>query len=255
MDSAESIKKRKYVNILGIEVPTWLTINSVIEEAVNAINESKKITIASVNPELLVTARDNKSLHSFLKGSDIRLPDGIGVVMASKMLGNPIRERVAGIEVMEALIRSAAKNKQKVFFFGAQPGVATLAAKKLVERYPGFIYDTYAGFENGEPIENYDVVIDRINEYSPDYLFVALGGGKQEQFIVDNIDKLNTRIFMPVGGSFDIFSENSKRAPRVLRSHGFEWLYRLYKQPTRIGRQASLVKFIVIVINERYGKR
>ena len=208
------------------------------------IQNNEKITIASANPEIMLQSRKDEKLQQIINSATYAIPDGIGVVYASKILGGNIKERVTGIDLMYELCDLAVQSGLSVFLYGAKPGVAKKVAVKLQQQYPGI---TIAGYIDGYE-QDKNKIINAINESKAKMVFVALGAPRQEYWIYENADKVCGLIFEGVGGSFDVISGNIKRAPMWIQNHGFEWLYRLIIEPTRFFRQLRLVKFIFTIL-------
>ncbi len=217
------------------------------EEILNEIliglgGEGKKRVVMTPNPELLVMASESKSYQNILNSADFSLPDGIGVVMASKFLGKEVRSRITGVDFMKSFCEKVSNQTVMTGFFGAMPGIAEQASNCLKKTLPN-LHVSYAShlppdFKN--------------NNLKIDILFVALGSPKQEQWIADNIDQLPVKVVMGVGGSFDMISGKTKRAPQLVQKIGFEWLWRLITQPWRWKRQIKLLTFISLVLKEKF---
>ena len=175
------------------------------------------------------------------------VPDGIGVIKAAKILGVPMKERVPGVELGEKMIEYSAKNGKRVYFLGGKPGVASLAAEKMSEKYPGLnVVGTGDGYFKKEGEES-DAVVGKILESGAELLFVCLGVPVQEKWIFANKTRLSesVKVCMALGGSLDVYSGTVKRAPAFFCKTGLEWFYRLIKQPSRIGRMMKLPKFLI----------
>lgn len=229
--------------ILGVKVSNE-TYDTLSKKCLTHIEKKEQAFIVAINPEKIMLASNDEKLQQLLNQADYQIPDGIGVILASKLQKGTINERITGVDLMERLIEDAASHKKKVFFYGGKPGVAESAKKALEEEYAGLsVVGVLDGYQKDE-----QKVIDTINQQAPDYLFVALGSPKQEQWIVKHKKHLNVSIFQGVGGSFDVFSGNVKRAPAFFRKTGTEWLYRLLKEPKRIKRQLNLPRFLVKVM-------
>ena len=169
------------------------------------------------------------------------IPDGSGVILASKILGTPLKKgKVAGVDLGWNLIKAAAEKGYGLYMLGGKPGVAEKAAANLKEMYPSLKISGYADgyFKDDE------TVIEKINESGADILFVALGVPKQELWMSKNRDKLKVRLMAGLGGSVDIYAGEAKRAPKIFIKLGLEWLYRLLREPKRIGRMMKLPKFV-----------
>jgi N-acetylglucosaminyldiphosphoundecaprenol N-acetyl-beta-D-mannosaminyltransferase len=230
---------------LGIDVCTD-TYDQLAAKLLEDINHNRKSFIVAINPEKIMKAQEDMELRDLLNKATYQIPDGIGVILASMMKGGKIRSRVTGIDMMLRLCKEAALHGKKVFLYGAKPGVADEAKKKLEERFPGIqIVGTMHGYEKDE-----NVIVNAINASNPDILFVALGSPAQEYWIVKHMDSLAPKVYQGVGGSFDVVSGRLKRAPLLFQKLGMEWFYRLVKEPWRWKRQLVLPKFLIKAIRE-----
>lgn len=223
------------------------------EELLKEIENKKRVNIISGNPEVLYNGIKNEFLkNSFTKEDALIIPDGVGTLLAAKINGIDITEKIAGIEVMNMLLEEARDKNLKVFLLGAKEEILIKCKEKIKESYDGI---NIVGSNNGFfDLDNCDDLIEKINESKADILFVAMGAPRQEVFIEKYKDKLCCKIFMGVGGSFDVFAGNVNRAPQFMINIGMEWLYRVAKEPWRIKRLGSIPKFLVLSIKER-GKR
>lgn len=199
------------------------------------------------NAEIVYETMFNQELRQIVCQADLVLPDGAGVVLGAKILGTPLKQKVAGIEFAQNLMERL-KNTDKTFYFlGSKPGIAELAAEKMQEKYPGLkICGTADGYFQDEK-----QVVAAINEKKPDVLFVCLGAPKQEIFMTNHKDELQVGLMMGLGGSLDGFAGTVKRAPRWMIRLNLEWLYRLLKEPRRLGRMMRLPKFLWQVVLRR----
>ncbi|WLD92991.1 WecB/TagA/CpsF family glycosyltransferase [Alkalihalobacillus sp. AL-G] len=229
--------------ILGVSVSD-LTYESLINNIDKDINENKKSFIVAVNPEKIMKAQNSPELKTLLNSATYQIPDGIGVIIASKLKKGTITNRITGIDLMMRICLYASNNKKRIFLYGAKPGVAEEAKERLEETFPGVqIVGTQHGYEADE-----DKVIEQINNVNPDILFVAMGSPNQENWIIRNMGRLQVNIFQGVGGSFDVICGNTKRAPKSFRNLGLEWLYRLITEPQRFKRQLALPKFLYKIL-------
>ena len=203
--------------------------------------------IVNINPEIVINSYKDEKLVKELNNQKYQIPDGIGIVYASKIKKGNIKTRITGIDFMEKICQESIKHSAKIFLYGSKPGVADKAATELENKFQGIkIVGTCDGYCDEE------IAFNEIKHSNADIVFVALGSPKQETFIVNNRSKLkNVKIFMPVGGSFDVISKNIKRAPNWIIKLNLEWLYRMLKQPTRLFRQLKIIKFIFLVIKEK----
>jgi N-acetylglucosaminyldiphosphoundecaprenol N-acetyl-beta-D-mannosaminyltransferase len=232
--------------ILGVDVSTD-NYDSLTSKLLKKIDNREKAFIVAINPEKIIKAQDDPSLMQLLNSADFQIPDGIGVILASKFKGGQIRERVTGIDMMLKLCETAAKHQKKIFLYGGKPGRADEAKVKLEEMYPGIqIAGTLHGYEKDQ-----QVVRDAINQSQADIIFVAMGSPAQENWIIANKETLHPSVFQGVGGSFDVISGKIERAPESFQKLGLEWLYRLMKEPWRIKRQAVLPLFLIRAITSK----
>ncbi|AXI01180.1 glycosyltransferase [Sporosarcina sp. PTS2304] len=232
--------------ILGVSVNTE-NYDELIPKVFANIEEGKKSLVVAINPEKLMKAKEDPELHALLNRAEFQIPDGIGVILASKLNKGNIRSRVTGIDMMDRIVEEAAARGKKIFLYGAKPGVAEAAAAKLQMTHPSI---HIAGVQHGYE-KDIQVVLDTINAAQPDILFVAMGSPKQEQWIEQYRDQLHPTLFQGVGGSFDVLAGNIKRAPAAFQKAGAEWFYRLLLEPSRIKRQMNLPKFLVEVYKKK----
>lgn len=230
------------VNILGILVDN-LSMAEIAGRVVEAVSNRRLLRIVTANPEMIYTAAKDDNLKEMINSADLVTPDGVGVVWAARYLGNPVKERVTGIDLAQALFPLAAAQGWRVFLLGGKPGVTELAAAKIAARYPGIVLKFAHGyFRDGE--EN--ALLEEIKGFPTDLLLVGLGAPRQEHWISRH-PGLAT-VSMGVGGTFDVLSGNVKRAPEALQAWHLEWLYRLGQEPSRWRRQLVLPLFAWQVI-------
>jgi len=242
---------RNRVNILGIRFDN-IDAPDALFRAQNALVEKKKGYIVTPNAEFVYACRKNEASRTLINNASLVTPDGIGVVYAGKILGTPVKGRVPGCDLAEALAASMAKSGHTLYLFGAKPGVAKRAAENLMMKHPGLkIVGTHDGyFQDEQPI------LEDIRRTAPDVVFVCLGFPKQEQFMANHIDELPCTLMLGLGGSLDVFAGVVNRAPEVYQKLGLEWFYRLCQEPKRIKRMAKLPLFLMIAVRERllHGK-
>ncbi|EOL48970.1 WecB/TagA/CpsF family glycosyltransferase [Enterococcus phoeniculicola] len=230
----------KQDTMMGVPIDA-LTYEEIVKDIPEYLETDKKMTAISVNPQIVTEARKYPEIVSFIKESTHRIPDGIGIVMVSKLTKGPIKTRVAGIELMTKFLAYANEHKRSVFFYGAKPEVIKDAVKNIQNQYPDL---HIKGAVDGYTKLTEEELVDQINDQQPDFLFVGLGFPRQEQWLARNVDKLNVSIFQDVGGSFDVFSGHVKRAPQFYIDYHLEWLYRSVSNPKRIGRIFQLPVFV-----------
>ena len=232
--------------ILGVGFDD-VTAQQAVNRAFTVIERREKAYIVTPNPEIVWVARRDEGVRNVLNGAELVLPDGIGVIMAAKILGTPLRERVPGIDFAALLFDKMSQHDKSVFLFGAKPGIAEEAAQKLAAAYPGLVV---SGVMDGYT-KNDDLTIERINSAKPDLLLVCLGAPRQELWIAANLDKLDVGLCVGLGGALDVYAGAVKRAPVFFRKLGLEWFYRLIREPRRIKRMIKLPLFILVVIFKR----
>ena len=245
-------KEKTENNILGFNVSS-LSKEEIIQELSKDIKNNKQNIIFNVNPIIISNFYNNQKVIDEFNKEKYQIPDGVGIVFASKMKDGAIKNRIPGIEFFEEVCNLASKKKLKVFLYGGIDGVAEQAKEYLKEDYKNIkAINTINGFVSEKQ------ALKEIIAFKPDILFVALGSPKQEEFIINNKLKLkNIKVIMPVGGTLDIISGNVKRAPEAFMKLNLEWLYRMIKEPRRIKVNKSLLTFIFMVIfrNNCYNKR
>jgi N-acetylglucosaminyldiphosphoundecaprenol N-acetyl-beta-D-mannosaminyltransferase len=214
------------------------------------IHSYEKVHIVSGNPEVLFQGlRDKELFDNFNSDKAIIIPDGVGTVIASKIVKQPVKEKIAGIEVMEEIINYCKNNSEGIYLLGASQEVIDQCVMNLKKKHPEL---RILGYHNGFfDLDNCVNIINDIKEKTPYVLFVAMGAPRQERFIVKYMDKLPCKIFMGVGGSFDVIAGKVNRAPKWMINIGLEWFYRVAKEPWRIKRLSSIPKFLIRVIKEK----
>lgn len=232
--------------ILGIDVcvTTYKELKQCIKDD---IEQNKKSYIVTVNPEKVIKANKDKSLKKILNEAKYQIPDGVGIIYASRIKKGKIKSRITGIDTMDMICALCNDEKFKIFMYGAEEEVIEKAKTNLEKKYKNI---NICGYINGYEKDT-KTIIKKINDSRADVLFVALGSPKQELFISKNIDNINCKILLGVGGSFDVISGKKKRAPKWMQKKGLEWLYRLIKEPKRFFRQTKIVSFIFEVILEK----
>ncbi|MBD8048015.1 MAG: WecB/TagA/CpsF family glycosyltransferase [Clostridium argentinense] len=228
---------------MGIELLNYTIFSGSKKELIDYVIKKDKINIVSGNPEILNLGLKNETLfRTFTSNDSVIIPDGIGTVIASKMVKTPVKEKIAGIEVMEDLIKYCESEGKSIYLLGTSQENLDGCINKLRLKYPKI---NIVGSHNGYfDMNNCDYIVEEIKEKSPYALFIAMGAPRQENFIIKYMDELPCSIFMGVGGSFDVISGKLKRAPQWMRNLGLEWLYRTIKEPSRVKRLGEIPKFL-----------
>lgn len=235
------------VDILGVSI-SKITMREATGKIRGFVKSDDFHSIYTPNPEIVMLAKDDPTFHQILEEADLVVPDGIGVVIASRLkAGEQLPERVAGYDLVQNTMKEAVKEGYKYYFFGSKPGISEEAAVKMREAYPGIqIVGTHNGYFKAE--DEAEIIAD-INASGANILLVALGAPRQEKWIEANKHLMpNVRVAIGVGGSLDVMSGNVKRAPVAFQKLGLEWFYRLLKEPTRFKRMLVLPKFLIKVI-------
>lgn len=218
-----------------------VTYDDITQSVPKYIQENKQMTIASVNPQIILKSTKHDLAMKYINEAVYRIPDGIGIVKASKMNGGEIKERVTGIELMYKLLEVANDMEEKIFLYGAHPLVVKKAKAAIIEKYPKL---EVAGTINGYTSMSDEEIVKEINQSQAKFLFVALGFPKQEEWIYKNASELNVNILEDVGGSLDVISGTVKRAPNWMINHHLEWLYRSLTSPKHFKRLFQVPVFM-----------
>jgi N-acetylglucosaminyldiphosphoundecaprenol N-acetyl-beta-D-mannosaminyltransferase len=238
------------IDVLGLQIDC-VDMEGAVRRAAGFIDSGKHAhLVLAVNPEKVIAAREEPALAEVLRESDLSIPDGIGVVVAARMLGGRGIRRVASSDLMPELCGLAAQRGWPIYLYGASEEVNSRAADALRARYPGL---TVAGRSNGyvEP-GNMEHLIADINASGAKLLFVGLGSPRQELWMRQYRRALTTvRVCQGVGGTLDVIAGRVKRAPSGWRAVHLEWLYRLISEPARIKRQSRLPIFIWHVLKAK----
>lgn len=233
------------------KVLKYEVFNRTKPELIQYIDKFKRVNIISGNPEILYNGLYDKTLfEKYDNSNSVIIPDGIGVVIAAKISKSPVKEKIAGIEVMDEIISKCEKQGRSIYLLGAKQEILDLCLINLHTKFNKLII---AGSHNGYfDINACEDIIKDIKEKQPYAIFAAMGCPKQEYFINKYMEELPTTIYMGVGGSFDVIAGKVNRAPRWMINMGLEWLYRAYKEPFRIKRLLVIPKFLLKVIYSKY---
>ena len=237
------------IEVLNVKFDN-VTIDEAVNYALDCIHKHQASYVVTPNPEIVMEALENDRLLKALDSASLVLPDGIGIVYGARILGTPLRTKIPGIDFICEVMARLSKENGSVYLFGAKPGVAEEAAEKLVQKYTGL---EICGCSDGYFEDDSDI-IEEINRVKPDLLLVCLGFPKQEIWMYDHKEELDVGLMAGLGGSLDVFAGHVSRAPVSWQKLGLEWLYRLIKQPSRIGRMMRLPVFLLRVIKKRVMK-
>ncbi|NLK36952.1 MAG: WecB/TagA/CpsF family glycosyltransferase [Epulopiscium sp.] len=240
---------RKTTQVLKVPFDV-VTMSEAVERALKFLEDGRSHIICTPNPEIVMEAQTDKELLQILRAADMVIPDGIGVVWASRYSQYPLKERVAGYDLVQKLFSQIKDTEYTVYFLGGAPGVANTAAKRMMKQYPGLkIVGVHNGYFDAKEEKK---IIYEIKKLAPSILLVGLGAPKQEKWIYENMRLIGAKVCIGVGGSFDVMAGTVKRAPAIFQKFGLEWFYRLISQPSRFFRMMRLPKFVLKVLKSRF---
>ncbi|MGD8623225.1 MAG: WecB/TagA/CpsF family glycosyltransferase [Anaerolineae bacterium] len=240
------------IDILGVRVDdaTYDDLLACVDDFVAA---GRPHHIVTLNAEMLVAAHDDLAFRQILQAADLNVADGAGLMLAARLLGRPLRQRVTGSDGIHHLAAHCARRGYRLYLLGGAPGVAGAAAQRLVAANPGLeVAGTYAGSPR---VEDEDDIVARVRAAAPHLLLVAYGVPAEEKWIARNRQRLGVPAMIGVGGAFDFVAGLARRAPPWMRRLGLEWLHRLIRQPWRWRRQLALPRFVGLVLAQRLGRK
>lgn len=229
------------MDILGLRIDD-IDMEEALKKAYDAIIIKDNFKyIFTPNAEICMAALKNKRLLTALNSSYMNIPDGEGVILASKILKTPLKEKVPGCVFVQNLLNL--KKSFSVYLLGASEESVIKAKENIFKKYP---HISISGYRNGYFVkDDVDEIIDDINTAQPDLIIIGLGAPQQELFIYDNRNRIKSGLAIGVGGTIDILSGYAKRAPEFFCKYKLEWLYRLAKQPKRFKRMLSIPAFLI----------
>lgn len=240
------------VEILGVPVSLLDSYDHAVQAILGWIRQGAKTYCVAINPEKIHRAGIEPELWHLIRQANLHICDGIGASVAARLLHGMHIRRITGVQLFIELMAAAERESLSVFLLGASCDSNDGARKCLERRYPGL---RIVGNQDGY-FRDSERVVHQINRSRADMLFVALGSPRQERWIAEHRDAINASFCMGVGGTFDVLSGHAKRAPRVFRKTGTEFLYRLATNPRRWKRQLCLPFFVFSVIQARlFGAR
>jgi len=245
----------KRISICGLPVDA-ITMQETIQLIDEAISQKKEtIHHVVINAAKVVNAQNDAELKKSISGCDIINADGQSIVWASHFLNNPVPERVAGIDLMENLVKLSAKKGYRVYLLGAKEEIVKKVACVYQKQYGGNII---AGYRNGYFKKEDELEIAReISDSKADILFVAITSPKKEIFLNTYKREINMPFIMGVGGSFDVIAGFVKRAPEWMQKTGLEWLFRVMQEPRRMWKRYLVgnVQFIILILKEKFKNK
>ena len=234
------------IDVMGLKFDS-VTMDEALSRAEALLRGEKAAYVVTPNAEIAYEALHDGQLREMLNGADLMLPDGAGVVLASKLLRTPVKQKVAGVDFAAGLLGVLERNDQSLYLLGGKTGIGELAAQKMLEAHPQL---RIAGIADGY-FRDEASVIEKINASGADALFVCLGAPKQERFMVQHQQELHVHLMAGLGGSLDAFAGTVQRAPAWMIRLNLEWLYRLIREPKRFRRMLRLPKYLWAVMLKR----
>lgn len=234
------------VDVLGVRYDN-VTMQEALERGREILEGSTPSYCVTPNAEMAYEAMHDEDFRQILNDAALVLPDGAGVVLGAKILKTPLKQKVAGIEFAQNLLAVMEETGSRLFLLGSKPGIAELAAEKMLEKHPKLcICGTADGYfrDDAEAIE-------KIRTARADAVYVCLGAPKQERFMYAHRQELGAKLMIGLGGTLDGIAGTVKRAPKWMIRLQLEWLYRLIREPRRIGRMMRLPKFVFAVVKTR----
>lgn len=240
--------KLKQVMIMGVPF-IHIDQKGFVSLLENRIELKKKTFVVTANPEIVMKANEDHQFMGYLNKATYICADGIGVVKASQLLGEPLPERVTGYDSMTQLLEIGNKKSYKIFLLGAQRETLLKAVANIHATYPNI---EIVGYEDGFFNWKDNNIAELIADTKPDLVFVALGVPRQEKWISENLDRFSHGVFIAVGGSFDVIAGTVKRAPAIWQKLNLEWFYRLLSQPSRWRRMLVLPQFALRIFKLKF---
>ena len=237
-------------DIMGLQFDN-ITMEEALDAAKALLHGEHAARVVTPNAEIAYEALHDENTRTLLNSAELMLPDGAGVVLASKILKTPLKQKVAGVDFADGLLGVLETTGQSLYLLGSKPGIGELAAQKMMQKHPKL---RIAGIADGY-FQDEAPVIDKINASGADVLFVCLGAPKQEQFMARHQKALHVKLMAGLGGTLDSFAGTVKRAPKWMIRLNLEWLYRLIKEPKRFIRMLRLPKYLWAVVCKRIRGR
>lgn len=254
-----AIEEIAYVNICGAQIHR-LSLAEVVQRIENHLTLDHSIPqyVVTPNAQHIVLLNNDAEFRRIYEAAFLRVPDGVSLLWAAQFLGTPLKGRVNGTDLFERLSELSAKKGLRIYLLGGRPRAAESAAKVLMKRHPCLkvagVYCPSYGFEKNP--KELQMINQRIRTASPDLLFVGLGAPKQEKWISENLFEIDVPIAVGIGGSFEMVSGMTQRAPFWMQSSGLEWLFRLGCEPKRLWKRYlfGIIAFLWLVARQRAGQ-
>lgn len=223
-----------------------------IDTSINQLDFStKSLLVNTINPHSYCVTKKDTLFKEALQKSDVLIPDGIGIVIAAKLLANKKIQRIAGADLHEHILKLANQNNEKVFYLGSMPSTLQKIKERLAKEYPNIHFECYSPpYKPVFTAEDNQAMIEAVNAFKPNALFVGMTAPKQEKWAYQHKDLLDVNVIASIGAVFDFYAGTVKRAPVWMQKSGLEWLHRSLSNPKRLGKRnlMSNPKFIWDVI-------
>ena len=239
------------LRLLGVRVDP-LSMTEAVDRVRVRLRDGPPGYVVTLNAVMLGRAAKDEGFRRIVDGAALVTADGMGTLLAARILGRRIPERVAGVDLTDQLCAMCARQGFHVFLFGGTPGVADEAARRLTARHPGLIV---AGTQYGYDAMDDAALADRIRQAGAHLLLVALGSPRQEIWLRRWLDRTGVRVGIGIGGTLDVFAGRARLAPPWIRNLGIEWLYRLLREPRRWRTAAALPRVIWMALAERFREK
>jgi len=248
MNATHPLPDSPSVDILGTSIST-MTMDETLSRLEDFATGADSHLVVTADATALVIAHEQPEFKNILDQASLITADSVGIVWAMKRAGLTHPSKVSGVELVDHICRLSADKGYRIYFLGAAPGVADLAADHFRLKYPGCnIVGSHDGYF---PAESDELIAEEVAATKPDFLFVAMGMPRQEKFILKTQAIIGAKVGMGVGGSFDVYSGKTKRAPKIVQKMHMEWLWRLILNPSKISKVKSLPTFFKMVIRSK----
>jgi N-acetylglucosaminyldiphosphoundecaprenol N-acetyl-beta-D-mannosaminyltransferase len=223
----------------------------IYEHTLESIDFAKNKIINTINPHSYCLSRYDKLFYEALHSSDILLPDGTGIVLASKILNNKKINKIAGADIHQYLLQQAHLKSQKIFYLGAAQSTLLLIEGKVKKEYPNITVSSFSPPYKPQFSETETaLMLEKVNDFKPDILFVGMTAPKQEKWVFINKENIDANTIVSIGAVFDFYAGTIKRPGNFWVSIGLEWFPRFLKEPKRLARRnlVSTPKFLLEII-------
>ncbi|MBQ9313913.1 MAG: WecB/TagA/CpsF family glycosyltransferase [Clostridia bacterium] len=229
------------IDILGVTFDN-VSMQEAVDVCEGFLKQEKGNLVVTPNPEIVMKAKDDEEFKKVINSAELVIPDGIGIIKAGKILKTPLKERVAGYDLICNLLEKHSDGSATFYFWGSKPGYAEEAKEKVEAKYPNIkILGTHTGYFKSEEETQ---IVEEIRQLKPDILLVGIGFPRQEKMIQKYKNAGFFKVGIGCGGSIDVLAGEVKRAPKIFIKLHLEWFYRLLKEPTRFKRMLVLPKFM-----------